>query len=367
MTKYFGIVIFLILVGCEQKFDPDIEPQESILVFEGFISDQSKSHTIRISESLSFDYDSSFKAVPGFNVTIEDEFGNTIILAEQKPGYYVSDSHAKGEIGTRYRMVAVSASGKRYFSHWELLSKSAPVDSIYGNYAEQTILRYYEATGYTEERIPGIDVLNSANAVGFSSFYRYEYRLVYQSINIYPGTPMPKYVYIARPAASFNTDFIATANSNLYAANKIIDNKVQFISSYSMYQEVRIDSLEIDSLGEEIYEPDEISFQQHGFLIDLQQYSLSESGFKFWDAIYNQSHASGQIFDPVDAQIIGNIICEQDSTELVFGYFGASSMTSKSMYLNLKGSNSVRVQSTVYFPNLSGTIISNAPFDFWVD
>ncbi len=367
MGKYLCILLSLFLVSCEQYFIPDIDNQESILVFEGLLTDQADSHVVKIFKSQSFNEDSIFQAATGFQVRIEGEFGTVISLEENAPGYYYSESDVKGNIGTKYRMVAIANNGNEYTSGWELLESSAPIDSIHGVYTEETILKYYEYSGYVEELIPGLTILNNLEAKGYSSFYRYEYDLVYQSLNTYPTIPFPTYVFIARPATSKNIDFLSIVNGNLYTGKKIIDNNVGFISKNSMYQRIALDSMEIDTLGEPIYTPKQITFQQSGFIIRLHQYSLSESGFSFWEAIDKQSNSSGQIFDPVDSQIEGNIACTQDTTALVFGYFGASAISQKIMFINLSSWNEAKVQPAIYFPELQGIVTSYSAFDFWVN
>jgi hypothetical protein len=354
-------------MACEEYFVPEIERQQSVMVFEGFITDQQTSHVIKISKSQSFNEDSVFYGLGGFNVQIEDEFGNSINFQEGNNGLYNSDSMAQGSIGTRYRMVAIAPSGKTYLSQWELLGKSSSIDSIYGAYEEQNILKYYEYTGYVEERIEGMKVLMSENTANGSSFYRYEYDIVFQSTNYYPTVPLGTLVYIVSPASSTKKDFIALANSNLYSQNIIIDNKVDFISSTAMNNRIALDSIELDSMGEPLFEPNEIRFQQRGFLIRINQFSLSESGFEFWNAINKQSNSTGQIFDPVNAQIKGNIYCDQDSSEVVFGYFGASSFSQKSMALYINSSRIVDVEPVKYFPELNYTKASRTVFDFWIN
>jgi len=365
MKKYIVIILALFLFSCEQYFIPDIDSQESILNFEGFISDQSGAHVIKISKSISYNEDSMYQYISGFNVVVEDDLGGKIQFNESKQGNYTSDSTAKGLIGNKYRMVATSPEGKTYVSSWELLERASSIDDIYGAYNEEIILRYREEIGYVEERIAGINVLNDVSEKGNSMFYRYEYAIVYQSINTYPTTPFVTVAFIARPVRSKYQDFISTVNANLYTNSEIKGNKVCFISEESMHYRVAIDSLELDTLGEPLYEEDDIRFQDSGFLIELYQYSLSEKGFKFWDDIYKQSNSSGQIFDAVDTQIKGNITNLADSNEVVFGYFGASAITKKAMFLKLEGKK-VKVEPVIYFPYLTKTIVSYTYFDFWV-
>ncbi len=364
MKKYLIIIISLFLTACEQYFVPDIDTQKSNLVFEGYITDQLSVQTVKISRTYTFREDSLFETVGGFNVAIEDEFHNKISLNETSKGIYTSDS-VQGVDGVRYRMVAQSPEGEIYQSDWEQLNAGAPVDTIYGRYDEEKYLDYNQYSGYVERMRPGLLILNDANTNGYTPYYRYEYNLVFLNIQIYPTQPFETLIYIASPAVSKKGDYLTISNANEYANHNIKGNEVKFIAEESMAKHFVIDSIELDSTGEPLFEASQIQYSQWGFLVQLEQYSLSEKGYNFWNAINKQTQATGQIFDPVQSQIEGNITCITDSTELVFGYFGASAVTKKAMLLNLKHKGVV-VKSAKYFPDVKSTMVSYGAFDFWV-
>jgi hypothetical protein len=312
--------VVLLFASCEQYYVPEIDTQNSCLVFEGFITDVSGSHVIKISKSQSLNQDSVFEKASGFTVFIEDDKGTMLDTREKYPGMYYTRAFQQGVVGNKYRMVATSPQGKIYYSTWELLTKVAPIDTVYGVFAEENILLYNETAGYYEETLRGVQIVTSSKTLGYSPYNRYEYDLVFQTLQMYPTTPFSTLYYIARPAFSERYDFVSVANGNLYSNNNIVDHAVDFVDDRKMNVQIVIPEEEFDESGKPIYEEGDIDFYQVGFLARINQYSLSEKGYKFWDAIYKQRNASGQIFDPVESQIIGNIYCLQDTTELVYGF-----------------------------------------------
>jgi len=366
MQKFTWILILLFFASCEQYFVPDIESQDGSLVFEGLVTNRLEKHYVKISKSLSYNQDSIFEKVSGFFVTIEDKAGNNYNLVEENPGYYFAQELFQGVVGSSYRMIAESPNGKKYLSNWEVLQPGAEVDSVHGEYAEKKILRYNEGMGYYEEDTRGIQLLSNTSVKTESAYYRYEYKVVYQNTQYYPTIPFGTTFFIARPATSLFIDFVSVANANLYANQQIVNHPVEFIEEEKMTRTLVIDSMEFDEDGNRIFEIDEIKYGQEGFLVQLNQYSISEGGYNFWDAIYKQSNASGQIFDPVESQIEGNVYCEQDEEELVFGYFGASAITTNTVYLKLKPRNTINIKPIIYFPDLKEIQTSRYPFDYWV-
>jgi len=354
------------MVSCEEIYTPDIDTQESVLVFEGLITDQMGSQWVTITKSNGYNDSKASSKATGFSVQIEGKDGTNYPLTEQGGGNYVSASNVKGEVNHEYRVVAVDPEGHSYESEYETLLPAASLDSLGGEYHQEKWLEKVDGVGQIEHKNEGIRVLASSQTDGFTPYYRYEYNVVYLTSQTYPTQPFKTNCYIARPVSSYRNGFVALANGNLYANQYIVNNPVEYLTSVQMEFKVTLDSMELDSLGNAIYEPEEITLNQYGFLFRLRQYSLSEKGYAYWKAIYDQLNVSGQLFDPVEAQVEGNMKCSSDSSEMVFGYFGASSVTSKPEYFYLRYDNTVTVKPVVYFPELTGTISSNNRFDFWV-
>ncbi len=366
MRFLFAILLIISLASCEEYFVPEIDSQTSYFIFEGMITDKAEQQCVKVSKSVSYNDKSEFIMATGFYIYIEGDDNSKFMMREQQKGIYLSDTLAKGVVGIMYRMVAISPAGRTYYSNFEQLASAAPIDKITGVYHEKEILKYSEYEGYYEVIQPGVQVQCNLSAASNAAYYRYEYQQVFQTKQIYPTVPTATTVYIARPSSSYNKNYISVINSKLYSNNHVVDNAVEFVSNSIIEQKMVIDSVELDEDENPLYKAEDIFYLQCGFIMLLKQYSLSEQGFGFWKAIYNQANATGQIFDPVEAQVIGNIYCNEHKDELVFGYFGASAVTEKTVHLKLNNDNMVEVKPVTDFPQLSKTIMSYYAFDFWV-
>lgn len=365
--RYTTILLLLFgLMACEEIHTPAIDEQEDVLVFEGLITNQPGPHYVKISKSAGYNEYSVFEQVQNYTVQIEDKMGESYVLTEQSPGYYVSTASLAGLYNHEYRIVATSPEGKLYASDYTALLQGAPIESIGGAYHEVNWLEYFEGAGYVEQVDKGLQCQVNTNYTNYTPFYRYEYKAVFQTSQTYPTSPFTTTIYIVRPYNSVLKGYLELTNGNAYANKKIIDYPFGFLSNDLIAAKVAIDTFERDSTGKLLFVMDRVRYNQHGVIIELSQYSLTENEFTFWEAIYKQLNASGELFDPVESQIVGNMHCLSDSSEIVYGYFGASAITKKLAHLQLDFNNRVKITPVDSFPNITITTGSLTPFDFWI-
>ena len=69
------------------------------------------------------------------------------------------------------------------------------------------------------------------------------------------------------------------------------------------------------------------------YRVEIHQMSISKSAYQFFDMLSRQLSIDGDIFDPSPATIRGNIINLSDPDANVIGYFYASDVKSKSIFL----------------------------------
>ena len=77
--------------------------------------------------------------------------------------------------------------------------------------------------------------------------------------------------------------------------------------------------------------PQFLSIKYH---VELRQYSISETVFNFWQTMESQSSGTGSIQDPAAANARGNIKNLNNPDEMVLGYFGASGVSRKSIFID---------------------------------
>jgi hypothetical protein len=70
------------------------------------------------------------------------------------------------------------------------------------------------------------------------------------------------------------------------------------------------------------------------YYIEVQQLSLSEEAYHFWNLVEKQQKGSSSLFQPDAIKIRGNIRNTTNINENVLGFFGVSAVASKSLYID---------------------------------
>lgn len=344
-----------VLWGCEEYLAPDIDSQESYYVFDGTITNQAGPQIVKITSSLSYNDNSTYIPVAGAQVTIEEKDGQIFPLNLDSNGNYVTDSTVCGIINNEYRLHAIMPDGKEFYSSYEKLLPSAPIDSMSAEYYSIASLNRIDGK-YIEETVDGIRTLNSTLSEGYTPFYRYTCDIVYQTMlvrNYEMGGTNSLYIY--RPMTSYGNLYVA--NGNNYMGKKIIDNPMYFAIRSLLYYE--FPSLTVGTSS--------FSLKQCGIFVKAKQYSLTQDAYKYWNAISKQQEASNYFFNPIESQVKGNMLCTSDKDELVFGFFGASALTEKISAFGLTSKNEMISRPVLIYPILNSVYYYDKKPAYFID
>ena len=111
---YFSIVIkcrlltiLVLLNSCVEPIEIELGQTAKTIVVDASLTNETRAHYAKISFSSHLD-ESSDKPVRGAKVWIENDQSNRINMTEIEPGYYVTDSTYKGEVGRSYALTDYS-------------------------------------------------------------------------------------------------------------------------------------------------------------------------------------------------------------------------------------------------------------------
>ena len=89
LKKYFStILIGIFLLGCKKEIQLPLDPNQSLLVIDGSITDEAGPYYIKLSKSNSISASSNFLAVTGALVIVKDNLGIIDTLKYEKEGKY---------------------------------------------------------------------------------------------------------------------------------------------------------------------------------------------------------------------------------------------------------------------------------------
>jgi hypothetical protein len=315
------ILVVLMLSGCISQFIPQTSEDKEILVVEGLITDQPGQSLIKLSKSKPLGGPTSARDLSGCKVYVADDLGSQFTFTETAAGTYTPSSGFNGTVGRLYTLhISLSAApgGTSYESLPMKMVPVPPIDSVY--YEHKTISEDKEL-GITAE---GCEVyLDTYDARNLCKYYRWEYAETWEFM-------LPYTVPNAKCWVSSNSDKINVKSCANLQENRIKRYPLNFVSNTS-------DRLRLK------------------YSILVNQYSLSEDEYQYWDKLQSLTQQVGGLYDIIPSSIPSNVYCLNDPAEKVLGYFSVSANSSKRIFIkdNFYGimtpySNSVCIADTIW-------------------
>lgn len=342
MRRIFQIAVLVFLSGCVTPFTPETEETKELLVVEGLITDQPGPYTVKVSKSVPFGKKSEASPLSGCFIKIDDNFGNSYFLTEEKAGVYFTDSSSfRGQQGRTYRLY-IEAPAMYGTLHYESdTMEMTPVPVIDSVYYEKVVLKEpYENYG----EIDGCQIyLDSYDPTGKCRYFRWNFDETWILRLLWPVKNIKCWV-------SDTLNIINTKSTAAFNESRIIKHPLTFVSNTS------------DRLSRE-------------YSISVNQYSLSENEYLYWEKIRKLSEESGGLYDVVPSSVHSNISCIENPDEKVLGYFSVSSMSSKRIFIkdNFQGlidqypdcpSDTVWGEGEIWGEGISVWVLNDSPPSF---
>jgi hypothetical protein len=252
----FGLVfiILLIIAGCIEKFTPEIHGSQYLPVVNGLITNQPEVYTIRLYWSKPV-LEKTIVPMSGCTVTVHDDLGNIYQFSESStPGTYNSDKTTfQGEVGRVYTLhVNTNDATPAHYTFESAPVEMKPVPPIDSLFHEKIILK--EATPYSGKWEGCQIYLNTYDPNGICSYFRWDYTETWK-IQI-------PYYYIENQIC-----WVSNSSNNI------------IIKSTSNLSEDRLNRFPMLTISPQTDRLNE------RYSIIVNQYSLSEEEFAFWDKI----------------------------------------------------------------------------------
>lgn len=296
----FPLILVFITISCVTEFIPQVSEEKELLVVEGLITDQPEPNIIKLTKSLPLGKKSEAIPLGGCNVTISDNLGNKYYLNEKSTGTYVTDpAYFRGVIGRFYTLNIRTSKTERNLTYESYPVEMKPVPQIDSVYYEKTIIKE------KYENFPGTDgcqiYLNTNDPGNSCRFYRWDYDECWILRLLWPVDNMKCWIYDR--------------------------SKSILIKSTASINESTIDRYPVTYITNET---DRLKME---YSIMVNQYSLNEEEYNFWDNLKTLTEQVGGLYDVVPYSIPGNLYCLENQTEKVLGYFSVSAKSSKRIFI----------------------------------
>ncbi len=299
MIRFLLVVSLLLsLSACIEPIALSLENEAGILVVEGVITNGPGPHKVSLSRTVSGQR--LPEPVSAAQVFLLDDQGNSFAYFQEIPGEHILPFGAVNAFpGVAYWIQIVLPDGTTY--------ESVP-EKLTGLLARDTA--YYDFTTTTEINENGI-AITSNNIESYID-------------SDIPSSDEPLYfrwemeeAYEFKPT-DFPDPFGLTPDPCYFVKNP----DPQRINLFNSLEE-RSGTIEKRLLARR----DVDAALLHRYFIVVDQFALTVEAYQYWDNVRKNIEQTGSIFDIPPATVRGNIQNIVDPSETVYGYFGASLMT----------------------------------------
>jgi len=171
------IAIGIILNGCTERIEIELDSTYTRLVVEGHITNETKAHWVRLTKSVDYYSTTPAPTISNALVTINDGFKTDTLVESNNSdsaGYYLTPTNYFGKIDSTYLLkidIPEEINGEKQYTASSKLNPVAPIDSIRIEYFED----WY---GYWEVQLFAWDPAETENYYTFN-VYRNDTLLTY--------------------------------------------------------------------------------------------------------------------------------------------------------------------------------------------
>lgn len=314
INKYlFLVVIVSCLTSCIEFFHPDLgsTPAPKYVV-DGQITDQEGYQTVSLSTTSTFDLP-NINTLSNCDVKIIDNLGNEFKLEEFKWGqYHVWMKQEDLKPGNSYQLKILTNSGIEIVSEFDQMPMCPDVDSIY-------YLRKDYPTTNPAETAEGIQFYIDVDKKNTNSqYFRWEIDETWEHHSVYPITSYWNKWEIVTLLKPDYSRFICWTTEKM--------KKIFTLSTENFTQKVfRMNPIHIvDNQTQKL---------TYCYSALISQFAISEPAFRYWDKLRLNSSEQGGLYSGQPLRIKGNLICTTNPELEVLGFFGASSVKSKRVFV----------------------------------
>ena len=320
------LFVFLLctFISCTEIYSPKIDSKIEALVVEGLITDADGPFNIKLSKAVLYSSDSvsTFKTVSGAKLTVTDNENQSFELVDAGNGNYTVPSTFKGKTGNAYKLHIETNDGNIYESNSQKLLPSQTYDSIRGIFSSNGYIGSDNQLHYVNGGNILVDLFKSVPKGDSVPLCRFKPNVTIQY----------NYNVFVKDSTNWNwvynnwQTFQLNSNENITEDVSSTGNAV--IKNHS------IGIVPIDMLNYGLYPANPIVY--FFYYLRIEQYTINRDTYNFYKNANNQLAASGKIFDPITAQLYGNLKCINNPSKIVLGLFEVSSV-SKTAALVIQG------------------------------
>jgi hypothetical protein len=310
----FLAALIAVLTSCVEFYHPDLGSQNKAkYVVDGVITDQEGYQTVSVSMTSTFDRP-SFAPLSYCDVKIMDNNGKVFQLDELQGGQYrVWMGKEDLTPGNSYKVNVLTPSGVEIESEFDQMPECPKIDSIY-------YIRKDYPTSVPYITIEGIQFYIDVDRKNTNNYYyRWDITETWEHHAVYPITwYKDRYGQLLQNVNPDYSKFLC------WTTEKVKDI---FTGSTENLVEGKFSTHPL------LYVDNQTQRLTFGYSALISQFSLSKSAYTYWDQIRINSTKQGGLYQTQPLQIKGNLKSTTNPELEVLGFFGASAIRSKRVFV----------------------------------
>ncbi|MEM9649336.1 MAG: DUF4249 domain-containing protein [Bacteroidota bacterium] len=308
---WVGFCVFALFCACTEPIALDVSGSDSVLVVDALITDELKNHEILLSRSSQTDTEEPIpeqSAVVSIWADNQQEYSFT----EVEPGKYVADNTFAAQINKDYELRITTRDGSNYSSQSVRLPSGTEIDNVYAELTQ------------TDNGLNGLSIkVDSFDPTGDSQYYRYKYEETYKVI---APKWIPQELIIGSEDPLVIADIPQREEKRIcFASEK--SNGI-FLTNTTNSVEDRVTGFEVRFIDQDNY------IISHRYSILVQQFVLNREAYEFYEQLNDFSSSENIFSESQPGFINSNVFPQDNSNQLVAGYFVVSSVSERRFFFN---------------------------------
>lgn len=296
------VTLILTITNCVEPFQIPVSKEEvNILVVDGFINASDNSAKVKLSRAIALSKPDQFPAELKASVSIEEESGNKYIVPEITGGNYELTGLG-WNVTKKYRLLVTTLNGQQYQSDFIEIKQSPVLDTVAWSAESDGVTVYanaHDATGKVDYY-----KWNITETWQYTAHYGSLYKLV-------KGVPV-----LRTPADNIYTCWRTDPSTPILLGSTV--RLTQNIVNHFPLNFLPLGTIKLSI--------------KYSALVRLR--GIGEEEYSYWQLLQKTTENLGGLFDPLPAQVTGNIHNSTNPGENVLGYFSGGYLQEKRIYIS---------------------------------
>jgi hypothetical protein len=342
-----GCLLALLLPACIDPEDLVLRGTVDIVVVDGTITNLAEPQTILLNYSRADRLTGRFGTLPITKAHVEVVMDSSLITLahETTDGHYQLPADFKGQIGHAYQLRLILSDGTHYESTQQVMPPPARIDKIQAQFNTKSLSPPIEGY-YTSGHDVFIELQDPAEQRNYYRWDWIDYEPQYWCRSCEQG-----FYSIFNPIEVSHDRYISGPNlyeacyfpPKVFIGDFVYGRTFDYICRTQCWE--MLHSYTVALFDDQYtngglipnFKVAAIPFYQHGpCLVHVRQSSLTPDAYRYFKRFQDQTQNTGGLADTPPSAPVGNVHNVANPQEKVVGYFTASGVFSKPLYIDRK-------------------------------